>query len=45
MKPAIGMIVVVRGLTCRVFHIHPFGTIDVEEVDGPRAFRISGLGF
>ena len=44
-KPYIGQILTVRGVVCRVFKIHPLGTIDVEEIDGPRAFRLSGLPF
>lgn len=43
MKPQLGMIVMVRGLKCRIFKIHPLGTLDVEEINGLRAFRLSGL--
>lgn len=39
----IGDIVTVYGAPCRVVRILPFGTIDVERVDGSRAWRISGL--
>ena len=44
-KPAIGMIVKVLGQDCRITKIRPFGTIDVESLDGLRAYRVSGLGF
>jgi hypothetical protein len=39
----VGDIVRVYGKLCRVFKIRPAGTIDVEEIDGPNAWRISGL--
>jgi hypothetical protein len=42
-KAHIGMIVAVYGVKCRIFRIHPLGTIDVEEINGPRAWRLSGL--
>jgi hypothetical protein len=44
-RPQIGQIVFVYGVRCRIFKVRPCGTIDVEEVDGPRAWRLSGLGF
>jgi hypothetical protein len=45
-KLEIGALVTVRGVLCRVFKIHPLGTIDVVALDsdGP-AFRVSGLSF
>jgi hypothetical protein len=43
MKPSLNQIVFVRGIRCRIFKIHPFGTIDVCEINGSRAFRLSGL--
>lgn len=44
-RPQIGQIYDVRGLKCRIFKIHPFGTMDVEEINGERAFRVTGLSF
>lgn len=44
-KPKIGQIMVVYGLKCRIFKIHPFGTVDVEEINGPHVYRITGLSF
>lgn len=44
-KPKIGQIVIVRGIRCRVFKVHPMATMDVEEIDGPRAFRLTGYAF
>jgi hypothetical protein len=41
----IGQSVTVRGVECRITDIHPAGTIDVEEIDGPHAWRVSGLPF
>jgi hypothetical protein len=43
MKPKINQIIIVRGIRCRIFKIHPLGTIDVCEIGGSRAFRLSGL--
>ena len=40
---ALGSIVTVRGKSCRVFKVHDFGTVDVEEINGPGAWRVSGL--
>lgn len=45
MKIKIGMQVVVRGIRCRVVAIHRAGTVDVEEIGGNRAWRVSGLAF
>ena len=42
-KPRVGQVVSVRGKRCRIFKVHPAGTIDVESLDGKSAFRISGL--
>jgi hypothetical protein len=44
-KPQVGMLVKVYGFQCRIFKIHPFGTIDVVTLDGSRAYRLSGLAF
>jgi hypothetical protein len=43
MKPSLNQIIFVRGIRCRIFKIHPLGTIDVCEIGGNRAFRLSGL--
>lgn len=43
--PKVGDVVIVRGVRCRVFKIRDFGTFDVEEIDGPHAWRISGGPF
>lgn len=43
--PQVGNIVIVRGVRCRIFKLHPFGTMDVEQIDGPNAWRISGAPF
>lgn len=42
-KPIIGQHVFVRGKKCKIFKIHPLGTIDVVSLDGEKAFRLSGL--
>lgn len=39
----IGDLVEARGQRCRVTRVHPFGTYDVETVDGARCYRITGL--
>lgn len=44
-KPKIGQIVTVYGKKCRIFKVHPAGTIDVEALDGDGAWRVTGLGF
>lgn len=44
-KPQVGQIVKVYGHDCRIFKIHPLGTIDVVRVDGSKAYRLSGLAF
>jgi hypothetical protein len=43
--PKLGQIVMVYGVKCSIVRIRPFGTIDVVEVDGERAWRLSGLNF
>lgn len=43
--PELGQIIRIRGLFCRIVRIRPFGTIDVESLDGSRAFRVSGLAW
>ena len=39
----VGDVVTVYGTLCRVFKVHPFGTVDVEQIEGDRAYRVSGL--
>ena len=39
----VGSIIMVRGVRCRVFKVRDFGTVDVEEIGGPRTWRVSGL--
>jgi hypothetical protein len=42
--PQLGNLVTIRGVACRIIAIRPFGTIDVEALDGSgRAWRVSGL--
>jgi len=43
MKPKLGQLIKVRGIICHIAKIHPFGTVDVLEVNGHRAFRVTGL--
>lgn len=43
MKIRIGQEVIVRGIRCCVVAIHRAGTVDVEEIGGARAWRVSGL--
>lgn len=44
--PKVGDRIVVRGVECRVYRILPFGTMDVEAMDGSgRRWRVSGLAF
>lgn len=45
MKPEIGQLVTVRGVRCRITAVLPLGTIEVEALDGSKAFRLSGLSF
>jgi hypothetical protein len=44
-KPKIGQLITVRGISCRIVKIHPFGTLDAVEVNGSRSFRVTGLSF
>jgi len=44
-KMKIGQIITVYGKQCRIFKVHPFGTVDVVTLDGSRAWRVSGLRF
>jgi cellobiose-specific phosphotransferase system component IIB len=39
----VGSIIMVHNVRCRVIKMRDFGTVDVEEIDGPRAWRVSGL--
>jgi len=43
--PKIGQLYTVRGKQCRIFKIHPFGTMDVVSLCGNYAWRVSGLNF
>lgn len=43
--PKVGMIVYHNNVKCRIFRIHAAGTIDIEEVNGNRAWRMTGLNF
>ena len=43
--PRVGMLVTVRGVRCRIFRIHPFGTLDCVSLCGNYAWRVSGLDF
>lgn len=43
--PQVGQPCKVYGVWCRIVKVHPLGTIDVEALDGSRAWRVSGLGF
>jgi hypothetical protein len=43
--PQVGDIVIVHGKRCEVFRVRPAGTIDVSEINGPGAWRLTGLGF
>lgn len=39
----VGSEITVRGHVCRVFKVHPFGTVDVESLCGRFAWRVTGL--
>ena len=39
----IGSIIEVRGVECRVFAMHEFGTYDVVAIDNSCAYRVSGM--
>lgn len=43
MRPEVGMLITVHGKRCRIFKVHPAGTIDVVALDGSGAWRVSGL--
>jgi hypothetical protein len=42
--PAIGTTFDVRGVPCRAFRVHPFGTVDVEAPDGS-CYRLTGFAW
>jgi len=44
-RPRIGSIIVAGNTRCRVFRVHPLGTVDAITIDGARACRITGLAF
>lgn len=44
-KPTIGQTITVRGIQCKIIKVRPFGTIDVESLDGAKHWRLSGLSF
>lgn len=44
-RPTVGQVVMVYGVRCRIVRVRPFGTIDVVEVGGNRAWRLTGLDF
>lgn len=39
----VGDFVTVYGVTCRIVRVWPLGTLDVETLDGSRAWRVTGL--
>lgn len=39
----VGQLMSVRGMQCRVFKLHPLGTLDVVSLCGRYAFRLTGL--
>ena len=41
--PAVGQIIRVRGMDCRIVKVRPLGTVDVVSLCGRFAFRVSGL--
>lgn len=43
MMARVGDEMTVRGCLCRVVRVHALGTVDVEEVNGDHAWRVSGL--
>lgn len=43
--PKVGMLISVRGVDCRIVHIHSAGTLDVTSLDGSKSFRLTGLMF
>lgn len=44
-RPVIGNTLTVRGQTCTIVRVHPFGTLDVSSADGHHHYRVSGLAF
>ncbi len=45
-RPRTGQIIDVHGAPCRIVKVHTpdsLGTVDVESVDGKRAWRVTGL--
>jgi len=44
-KPVKGQLTTVRGVSCRIVRVWPFGTIDVVSLDGKHAWRVTGLSF
>lgn len=45
MPPKIGQTMIVHGKLCRIFKVHPFGTVDVVALDDSGAWRVTGLPF
>ncbi len=43
--PRAGQIVEFNNRICRIVKVHCFGTIDIVEVDGNGAWRVTGLAF
>lgn len=43
--PSVGQTYNVYGQTCRIVKVYDFGTMDVETLDGSRAYRVTGLPF
>lgn len=43
--PQVGMRTTLRGIDCKIIAVHPAGTIDVQEVNGERCWRVTGLPF
>lgn len=39
----IGDIVIVYGQPCRIFKVHDFGTVDVENIVTGNCYRVTGL--
>jgi hypothetical protein len=44
-RPKIGQTIRVYGQVCRIIKVRAAGTIDVETLDGSRAYRVTGLAF
>ena len=43
--PRIGQTITHDGKLCRIFRIPSYGVIEVEEIDGPGAWRIQGFAW